>query len=200
MSRFVNLVGKKFGRLDVTENLGVYYRGKQRDILWRCRCTCGEIADVSGNALKTSHTQSCGCLLQEWRNKKKGVQKPGVPERSVYGMYRYNAKKRQLDFKLTFENFLFLAKQDCSYCGTAPSNRQVSGTGEIFFYNGIDRIDNNGGYIEGNCVSCCDWCNTAKMNHSVATFIEKCRKISKRWMFEQFSSSGKQINDIRNDY
>jgi hypothetical protein len=36
-----------------------------------------------------------------------------------------------------------------------------SGNGS-FTYSGIDRIDSSIGYIEGNVVSCCSKCNTAK--------------------------------------
>lgn len=31
-----------------------------------------------------------------------------------------------------------------------------------FKYNGVDRVDNREGYSVGNCVSCCDICNTSK--------------------------------------
>lgn len=33
-----------------------------------------------------------------------------------------------------------------------------------YFYNGIDRKDNDIGYVIENCVSCCDECNKAKRN------------------------------------
>ena len=178
MSHFVDLVGQTFHRLLVLENRGPYPQGKQMDTLWYCRCSCGKTVNVRGNALKTGHTRSCGCLLWEWRRKKKGIQKPGVCLRSLFSSYRYGAKKRGLSFELDLDDVLTLIQQNCFYCDAPPSNRQVSSTGEILIYNGIDRVRNEEGYYRSNCVACCDWCNTAKMNWSSQEFIEKCKKVA----------------------
>jgi hypothetical protein len=55
-----DLVGQQFGRLLVLEKqtgLG------QRD--WKCICECGRETLVSGSALRTGNTRSCGCLAKE---------------------------------------------------------------------------------------------------------------------------------------
>lgn len=56
-----SLLGNKYGRLEVvsegkTEN-GVAF--------WKCKCDCGNQAEVSTGHLTTYHTKSCGCLSSE---------------------------------------------------------------------------------------------------------------------------------------
>ena len=53
-----SLIGKKYGKLTVLEELGKNKWGK---IIYKCRCDCGNTTDVLSNSLRTGHTQSCGC-------------------------------------------------------------------------------------------------------------------------------------------
>lgn len=53
----------------------------------------------------------------------------------------------------------------CHYCNIEPfvSTKIINNNGaEHFLYNGIDRIDNNKGYVLNNVVPCCKQCNFAK--------------------------------------
>lgn len=62
--RFVDLTGRRFGRLTVIRYLGK--RSNQSD--WLCKCDCGEDSFtrvLSQNLLRKLHTQSCGCLRDE---------------------------------------------------------------------------------------------------------------------------------------
>lgn len=60
--RFIDLTGKKFGRLTVlSRNLYV----KSKRVHWNCRCDCGNTCVVDANALRSGNTQSCGCLQKE---------------------------------------------------------------------------------------------------------------------------------------
>lgn len=63
-------------------------------------------------------------------------------------------------WELTDEQFYNLVIKDCYYCG--EKHKQ---------YNGIDRIDSQKGYTADNCVPCCQWCNTMKLDHSKEDFI-----------------------------
>lgn len=66
-------------------------------------------------------------------------------------------------FDLTFADFQGLIHGQCYLCGKVPA--QISGNrprGARLYYNGIDRVDNSLGYIEGNVRSCCKKCNSVK--------------------------------------
>lgn len=52
-----DLLGRRFGKLVVTERLGVV-EGQRR---WNVRCDCGGIKTVRGCALVGGNTRSCGC-------------------------------------------------------------------------------------------------------------------------------------------
>lgn len=54
-----NLVGQKFNCLTVIKDTG---RSSNDGHLWLCKCTCGNFIEVSGHALKSGNTKSCGHL------------------------------------------------------------------------------------------------------------------------------------------
>ena len=58
MSKFIDLTGKRFGRLEAMDRVGIR-RGR---VLWMCLCDCGEITEVVSSDLNRGSTQSCGCL------------------------------------------------------------------------------------------------------------------------------------------
>lgn len=57
MGRFVDRAGKRYGKLLAIEKTDK--RDASGAIVWRCRCDCGNIVDVSGTALRKQ--KSCGC-------------------------------------------------------------------------------------------------------------------------------------------
>lgn len=81
----------------------------------------------------------------------------------LYANYARSAKKRNIIWALSRDQFLNLTKDDCHYCGIEPSQRQwVKKKERTYVYNGVDRLDNSIGYVIENCVTCCKYCNTAK--------------------------------------
>lgn len=59
---FKDLTGKKFGKLTVLEK--TEKRTRNRNIIWKCKCECGNICEISGDSLSKG-TKSCGCLQKE---------------------------------------------------------------------------------------------------------------------------------------
>ena len=64
MGKFIDLTGKRFGRLTVIEiadvpNAGQYY--------WHCICDCGNEKNIAGSSLRSGRTKSCGCWQKEAR-------------------------------------------------------------------------------------------------------------------------------------
>ena len=62
-----NIIGKRFCRLTVLRDSGE--RSDRRDILWLCKCDCGNEKIAIRNNLKHGHTKSCGCLKREFEKK-----------------------------------------------------------------------------------------------------------------------------------
>ena len=79
--------------------------------------------------------------------------------------YKRKASIRGLVWELSNKKALELFDSKCKYCGIKPLG--TSG-------NGIDRFDNDQGYIEGNVVPCCSVCNRAKNSYEYGDFIDYC--------------------------
>ena len=60
MSAFIDLTGRRFGRLLVMQ--ATSKRSSQGDIYWKCVCDCGKSVVVNGKSLRSSGQKSCGCL------------------------------------------------------------------------------------------------------------------------------------------
>lgn len=179
--RGLDLRGQVYGRLTVlavagskTYGTGNYHGAKKR--MWLCQCECGKTTEVPTVSLtKTGGTRSCGCLHSEAAvaNSKKSrhaILKPDAPLNYLVNVYKNGAKARGIEWGLTKEECRTLFAGDCHYCGAAPSNKARSRT-SVFLYNGIDRVQNSGGYTPSNVVSCCGICNHAKHTLSSEEFV-----------------------------
>lgn len=177
MSKPINLVGQKFGKLTVIEEA---YRKK--NVYWKCLCECGSETIVIGSGLRNGHTTSCGCSRADGAiktaKKMLSVNPRLASARHVYT----NAYK---DGNLSFEQFLALSQNPCHYCGTTldKSNIYNKYSKKIattvledislgnFFYNGLDRLDSSKPHDINNVVACCKWCNTAKLTRTKEEFL-----------------------------
>ncbi len=79
--------------------------------------------------------------------------------------YIKGAKNRNIEWKLTEEEFLSFWNQKCFYCG------------DITETIGIDRKNNEPYYSIDNTVSCCSVCNKMKMDLSFELFTKKIKQI-----------------------
>lgn len=177
---FRDLSDQRFGRLVALEPLfGVRLRGA----VWVCTCDCGQQTQVVSNNLIQGKTQSCGCLnldLISQRASKPGNDAIGV----ILTHYIAGARLRGFEFALSREQFAELISQNCCYCGLAPSTlckQKNYYHDESILYNGIDRKDNELGYVDGNCVPCCPTCNLAKGSLEYAEFIEWVDRLTGFW-------------------
>jgi len=78
--------------------------------------------------------------------------------------YKKHAKKLDVEYRLTKDEFEVLVNGNCYYCDGLPKN-------------GIDRLDPSRGYISDNCVSCCKICNWMKRKMDYEEFIDHVKKI-----------------------
>lgn len=167
MSKLVDLTGKKFGRLVVTERDGLKNGGAS----WNVLCECGKTkTGIEGSSLKRGMTRSCGCLNREIfinhlheRRKEPGM----AAAMQKYCQYRVVAKNMDREFDFTFEDYLEISKENCYYCKNEPSQiAQNQHYESNYICNGIDRVDSEMGYTKDNCVACCWNCNKMKKNVS----------------------------------
>lgn len=113
-----------------------------------------------------------------------------------YRRYKKRAKEQNIFFDLSLEDFVQLSSSNCYYCNAKPSekfdlytqrikesmvhNYQISE--EIFETyigksNGIDRVDNDKGYVKVNCQPCCWQCNKLKAARTKIDFLEHIKRI-----------------------
>uniref|UniRef100_A0A6C0J0A6 HNH nuclease domain-containing protein n=1 Tax=viral metagenome TaxID=1070528 RepID=A0A6C0J0A6_9ZZZZ len=88
-----------------------------------------------------------------------------------------NLKRRGLACTVNRDEIESIAQKPCTYCGDE-------------FSGGIDRIDSNKGYIEGNITACCETCNRMKLDYNVNDFYRYCKEIV------TFSSTGICSTDV----
>lgn len=102
-----------------------------------------------------------------------------APIRSILSNYQRGAKQRGLEFDLSFKKFKKLIQGNCVYCMSEPRTYfKKEGARYGVYYNGIDRVDNSRGYVKGNVVSCCKFCNYAKKKFSADEFRSWLRRVA----------------------
>jgi hypothetical protein len=159
---FVDLTNRRYGKL-VVQGISRKEIIKNRNrIYWNCLCDCGGTAEVLTNDLISGHTKSCRCLTK--------IEYGKASFNYLYKSYQIKATKRNLEFNLSKEEFLYLTKQNCFYDGVEPHQIIKTRNNGDYVYNGIDRIDSSKGYTIDNCVPCCGRCNEAKMAETQEDF------------------------------
>ncbi len=108
---------------------------------------------------------------------------PGKAVRNlIFDQYQRDAKKRNLEWRLTGDQFDDLIAQSCYYCKRPPSmTRKARRCNGDLTYNGIDRINNNLGYTTNNVAACCQICNRAKSNMTLEDFESWIKDLSEAY-------------------
>lgn len=195
-----NLAGLMFGRATVLRFSHMGGVGNHVSF-WKCKCSCGKEFTTRGTGLSKGTTTSCGCYVRElnskrgqdtFKNNLRGYieakrKPPGESSRNhLFYLYKYKANDRGLEFSISIEEFSEITKGDCFYCGAKPSQIKLQKGVNPYVYNGVDRIDNDTGYISGNCVPCCKVCNGAKSNLPVYEFYNWVERIFTNIRKEEF--------------
>jgi hypothetical protein len=162
MTKYKDIAGRKFYKLTAIRFVGSH---KNKRALWLCHCDCGNEVIRRIDTLHENVKSSCGCPRND-------IQDMGV--NIVFDNYRSNSKKKKIEFNLTKEELKFFILKNCYYCDSPPSRIVTRINSHAYLIcNGIDRLDNNIGYIFENCVSCCTDCNFFKNKKSYKEFWKK---------------------------
>jgi len=199
MSKLINLLGLKFGRLTVKS----FENGK-----WNCLCDCGKEIRVFGSHINSGNSKSCGCFKID--NLKSRVHK------LIDGKRKYSPRiasarrvwKNTYCYRdtncMNFDDFYKISQMNCFYCGIEPSNKYnyfiaTSARGSIiakrdgeFIYNGLDRIDSSKYHTIDNVVPACMICNRSKNDRSINEFLF--------WINNLKTSSFQPINIIKKPF
>jgi hypothetical protein len=146
MSRFIDLTGKRFGRLVVIHRA---QSSRPTETKWECLCDCGNKTIVDSFKLRNGITKSCGCLAKELTSSRS--KKHGMFGTRLYRIW-FNMKQRCSNPKhIAFKNYGGRGIEVCSewlefetFCKWAMSYGYCEDLS-------IDRIDNDKGYSPENC-------------------------------------------------
>ena len=151
MYKYNDLTGNKFGSLLVVNNVG---KTKDRHLLWRCLCDCGNTVDVSSRDLTTGHTKSCGCLQKDKVSKIRYIH--GDRDARLYSVWKTMKKRCE---NPTCKSYQYYGAKGVSVC---DEWHNYSIFREWAYQNGyddsaekykctIDRINPFGNYEPSNC-------------------------------------------------
>jgi hypothetical protein len=113
--------------------------------------------------------------VEQVREKNRGVRNRNYQEEAFRNkkthwitFCRIATKKRNLENKLTENEFNAIIERACYYCNYKNENEVL----------GIDRLNNLIGYTSENCVTACKICNRMKHIYHPRFFIEKAKHIT----------------------
>lgn len=182
----IDLAGKRFGKLQAISRDKSTPRGQGHVAAWTVVCDCGATKTVSGRSLTQGLTKSCGCLRtasKKGRSQKQSIDRVQSygPSQSFLRLYKYQAGQRGNEWGISDTKFFELIKQACHYCGAPPVfTPWIQRIHLPFAANGIDRMDNCRGYVEGNVVPCCKICNRSKLNMKYDDFLKYIEFLSEK--------------------
>lgn len=84
----------------------------------------------------------------------------------MFTLYQRDAERRNICFEISFDEFFKFWDKPCNYCGGDKKGI------------GLDRVDNERGYIYDNLVSCCKFCNYAKKDSTTEVFLEYLERVT----------------------
>jgi hypothetical protein len=176
MARFIDLIGKRFGRWTVLGRAN--HNDAHNKPLWLCRCECDEVRLVTGGNLRWGTSQSCGCLKSErsranhfkhghcdrrhgkvtriyqcWQNMKQRCNNPNVPNFKDYG-------GRGISYCEQWEPFLPFYADTLGSVGDVPEGKS------------LDRVNNDGNYQPDNW----QWATRAEQNRNKRSGKRKRRR------------------------
>ena len=153
-----HLEGQKYGFLTVVKENG---RNKDGEVLWLCKCDCGNEHTVKSVNLIHGYVKSCGCKRGEFISQKNS--KHGLCDSKLYHIW-HGIKNRCINAK--HDNYVRYGARNISMCEEWLNDFKAFYDWAIThgFKEGltIDRIDNFKGYSPDNC----RWITAKEQQHN----------------------------------
>ncbi len=186
----INLLNKTIGHLTVIAQTD---QRRHESVVWLCRCTCGKQKLIAASSLARNISTSCGCQPdQKNRRRANGT---GATNKSItlnyFNITKRGAINRGYEFSISLQEFGSIITRPCYYCGKKDNQLRMNSHKSCTYILkacGIDRVNNQQGYIFANCVSSCFTCNKMKSTLGVKEFLDHIRRISNHW-------EGKELPD-----
>lgn len=173
--RFKDLRGKRFGSILVQDYVLCRMPSGKNKWKWECLCDCGTtMYPETKSLLKNPPVTSCVKCGYKRMAKTSTLKDNQSLKNRLFRHQKRGATIRNYSWELSFDQFIKLILQNCTYCGREP---QVNKGEEQYFVdgvfkrNGIDRVDNSKGYTLSNSVPCCSTCNKMKLTLSKEEFF-----------------------------
>ena len=169
MGTKLDLVGDRFGRLVVTGDTGRRYAG---NVIWSCRCDCGNEVDIRGASIRSGLTKSCGCLQRETSSENgknipchvrvKNIKKAIISNtthggcrrsisRKLYWVWHKMKRRCQNPSESSFKYYGGKGVGVCEDWESYPSFRDWANSAGYVEGLCIHRMDNDSGYSPSNC-------------------------------------------------
>ena len=160
----LDLTGQKFSRLTVLSFVGSVKQGKQKRIMWLCKCDCGNETIVQAGNLVSANVQSCGCLKKEMRGEKNSYFKHGYTKTPTYSVW-LNMKNRC--YNQSLKDYKNYGERGIKVCDSWKENfiNFLADMGRKPEKLMLERVDNSKGYSPDNC----RWASRKEQNRNKRT-------------------------------
>lgn len=143
------IIGKKFNKLTViSQGETIVNKCGSINLVYNCKCDCGNEISVRGACIRTGHTKSCGCVRSEM-----GIKKLTKHGKSSTRAYKSWKRMRQRCFNKNNPDYSSYGGRGIKICQSWQEyfHNFYDDMGEMPIGFSLDRINVDGDYEPGNC-------------------------------------------------